>query len=1001
MLKWGSCMSSNNKKIMIRTLLFSLGTAVFTCGSAGAAGVAATDTVLNSNTPGAPYSTITVNKTVSTNASFAVPQNETLIYQGVLSKNDVLTDMTVYLAGSRVVNVDGTGYDTTKDYGSGAAGFMNESSAHTLVVAADGPITIQANAQGGTYNGNLSAVKSAWVAGVYNADGGTIEVDQPLNITAMATGGTANCATSTNNATAHAQAMAYGVYNDSGTVITGAVNADVTAVGGTAIDADQAANAMAMTAGLFCVNTINGNVSISRAVATGGTASYHAVADASGLWGVQTVNGDVNVADVTAKGGITTSDDGNADSFARGFSGVSNVTGKVKIDNVIAIGGAATGPDGTASATATGMEQHNTGNMGAVEIDNIEAIAGSATVADAYAQGIYFGEVCPLTLASFQANVKAVGTTNDKAVSPSTYAYGIDISQGNVQINGDTSITAIISTTVASPKSSAYAVYTEDEENQVNINTTDGVTGMGGTVRLVGDILSYGNSRNNIVLDGSNSYLQGNVFNSRGGNEDKGINNIVVENGAVWRPVFDNRNGSFIDANDSSTWNLRNRVTNDSIAAITVKDGGVVDLTWDNALRADSFRTLSIDSLNGDNSVFRINSDLVNNKADRINLGEGSTTTTTSVDVKYDPYLITGNLEKGDFLTGRAVIFDGAGAAKLTTVYGVADTYNLCDYVPVVTKNDDGTWSLTALTITNVNIPSAAVRDAGHAAIVLNNLWRTAELNNLQKRMGDLRAVEPAASGIWARYEHNKVEHGDNAALSYNLFQAGYDKDYISTNGTTYRGAAISYAKGTGEYEIGSGDVKDVALSLYQTWIGKDGRYYDIILKGGKLMNKYDLTHTANYSNSDYHTWAYSVGGEYGKRIIHANGTYVEPQAELILGRINGADYTTSTGLHVDIDGQNTAIARVGVAVGREGKNGSYYAKASYYHDFGSGVRLSASVDGARTFDEEDNARNWCVFTLGGTIKGSNDFDIYGEISKYTGQLTNHLQYNVGARWKL
>ena len=988
------------QKQLLRILLFSLGSAVFVYSSVGAAGVVATDTVLDSNTPGAPYSTITVNKTVSTNASFPVLLNQTMIYQGGLLQSNSLTDMTIYLDDKKTVRVDGTGYDVAITAGAGAAGFMNASSTHTLRVAADGPVTIQAAAKSGDYSGSLSADKSAWVAGIYNADAGTIEFVQPLTITVAATGGTANCATSTNNDTAHAQAMAYGVYNDFGTVITGDVTADVTAVGGTAVDADRAANAMAMTVGLFCVNTINGNVNISRSAATGGTASYHAVADASGLWGVQTVNGDVSVGDVTAKGGTTTSDDGNADSFARGFSGVSNVIGKVKIDNVMAIGGTATGPDSSASATATGMEQHNTGNMGAVEIDNIEAIAGRATVADAYAQGIYFGEVCPLTLASFQANVKAVGTTNDKAVSPSTYAYGINISQGNVQINGDTSITAAVSTTVASPKSGAYAVYTEDEENQVNINTTDGLTSLGGTVRLVGDIMAYGNSTNNIVLDGSDSFLQGNVLDSIH-HTDKGINHIVVEHGAVWQPVFDNRNGSFIDADNGATWNLHNTVTEDRIAAITVKDGGIVDLTWDNTVRSDSFRTLTIDALSGNDSVFRINSDLANNQADRINLGAGSTTTTTSVDVKYDPYLITGNLEKGNSIIGNSIVFGGAGAAKLTTVSGVPDTYNLCDYVPVVTKNEDGTWSLTALTITNVNIPSVAVRDAGHAGIALNNLWRIAELNNLQKRMGDLRAVEPAASGIWTRYEHNKVEHGDNAALQYNLFQIGYDKDYGSTFGTTYRGAALSYAKGSGEYEIGSGDVKDVALSLYQTWIGKDGRYYDIILKGGKLMNQYDLTHTVNYSSGDYHTWAYSIGGEYGKRIRYTNGVYVEPQVEVVFGCINGADYTTSTGLYVDISNQNIAIARVGVAIGRERKIGSYYAKASYYHDFGSGISLKSSADGARTFDEEDNARNWCVFTLGGTIKGSTDFDIYGEISKYTGQLTNHLQYNVGARWKL
>ena len=197
--------------------------------------------------------------------------------------------------------------------------------------------------------------------------------------------------------------------------------------------------------------------------------------------------------------------------------------------------------------------------------------------------------------------------------------------------------------------------------------------------------------------------------------------------------------------------------------------------------------------------------------------------------------------------------------------------------------------------------------------------------------------------------------------------------------------------------------MKETALSLYQTWIGKDGRYYDVILKGGKLMNNYDLTQTTNPSTADYHTWGYAISGEVGKRLYRNNGVYVEPQAELTLGRINGADYTTSTGMYVDVDGQNLAIARLGVAIGKEIKDkGSYYFKASYFHDFGGGIRLTASDSTTNPFSYgEDAARNWCIFTLGGTLKASKDCNIYGEFSKYTGELTNNLQYNVGARWKI
>ena len=166
-------------------------------------------------------------------------------------------------------------------------------------------------------------------------------------------------------------------------------------------------------------------------------------------------------------------------------------------------------------------------------------------------------------------------------------------------------------------------------------------------------------------------------------------------------------------------------------------------------------------------------------------------------------------------------------------------------------------------------------------------------------------------------------------------------------------------------------------------------------------MSSYDLNDTANPSSADYHSWAYSLSGEVGKRFKKNNGFYVEPQLEFILGKINGADYTTSTGMDVDIDSQNTAIARLGVAAGREIKNvGSYYAKASYYHDFGGGLNLTASDSTTNPYSYgEDSAKNWAVFTLGGAVKTGKNCNIYGELSKFAGQLTNDVQVNIGARW--
>ena len=154
--------------------------------------------------------------------------------------------------------------------------------------------------------------------------------------------------------------------------------------------------------------------------------------------------------------------------------------------------------------------------------------------------------------------------------------------------------------------------------------------------------------------------------------------------------------------------------------------------------------------------------------------------------------------------------------------------------------------------------------------------------------------------------------------MDYNLGQAGYDRVLTGSHERTYRGGAVSYATGSGHYELGSGDLKESTLSFYQTGIRQNGSYYDVILKAGKFMDDVNLTQTANPSHGDYSSWAYSVSGEYGRRFSLGGGSYVEPQAELLLGRIQGADYTTSTGLHVDLGAQNKALTRLGAALGRD-----------------------------------------------------------------------------------
>ena len=782
--------------------------------------------------------------------------------------------------------------------------------------------------------------------------------DTMSSFTAKAVGGTAGI--DGNATTAYAFATAYGLTQVA--TVNGDLTLDVSAVGGTTLGT-SASNIVSATAyGIRTAanaTTVNGSVNLKSVKATSGTNGQSADAAAYGTYSdgkSLTITGGLTADAVTADAGTNSAANASAYGIYRTAGGTTTINGSVNLTSVKA----------TASTTNTAAQANA---YGAQNLGNL-TVKGD-----------------------FAANVTAAAAAGSAASSIT--AAGIANVGGTAEVGGNVTLAAAVNNTGRGSKMAAaiatginFGNGSTQSSAVTYINTTDGTTSLGKTVKLTGDVMAGQSGANDIVLDGSSSWLQGNIAAI-----DGGMNNITIENGAVWQPVFDDRNGTF--RYDSTKYTT----TQDYAAALKLQNSGIIDLTWDNATRAADWRTLTIDSLSGGGGILCINADLANGNADQLSLGESSSTTNLNIDVKYDPYFTTAGLSIGSTLTGKALVVSGTGAAAVTTVTGVVDTYNLHDYVPGFTKDTDNQWYLTSYNIIDLHSAAAsgAVRTAEQGRIGMSSFWFK-EANSLSRRMGELRAAAPAEAGAWARWNKGEVEQGASR-VDYSLGQAGYDRVLTGRHERTYRGGAVSYATGTGHYELGGGDLKESTLSFYQTGIRGNGSYYDVILKAGKFMDDVNLTQTANPSHGDYSSWAYSVSGEYGRRFSLGGGSYVEPQAELLLGRLQGADYTTSTGLQVNLGAQNKALTRLGAALGRDFAGGSLYFKASWYHDFGSGISLTGRDGTLSRSYSQDIARDWAELVLGGTVRAGQNCMVYGELSKYLGDLKSNLQFNLGARW--
>ena len=84
--------------------------------------------------------------------------------------------------------------------------------------------------------------------------------------------------------------------------------------------------------------------------------------------------------------------------------------------------------------------------------------------------------------------------------------------------------------------------------------------------------------------------------------------------------------GSKIDLTfaNGARWNM----TGDSpVSTLAMRNGGIVDLTYGNEPATTSrFRTLTADNLTDEGGIFRVNTDIKNDKTDQIIIGEGAGT---------------------------------------------------------------------------------------------------------------------------------------------------------------------------------------------------------------------------------------------------------------------------------------------------------------------------------------------------------------------------------------
>ena len=465
--------------------------------------------------------------------------------------------------------------------------------------------------------------------------------------------------------------------------------------------------------------------------------------------------------------------------------------------------------------------------------------------------------------------------------------------------------------------------------------------GAGETVQIEGDVVSYNQDATknavNITLSGEDSYLKGAVKNLNAKSE------VVTESAG----------GTTLNLANGAGWIVTDK---SNVKELSVAEGGGSITT---ASVAEG--TVEIGSKTGAG-------DLTVNITD---------TSTLSGD--------TESIEKA--LTGIVKIDDGDKSYTIEA----AESSVIGDIE--IGVGADGT-------ISSFSEKANSVTQSLEDVASFNVLGFRAQMNDLDKRMGDLRSM-PASDGTWARWFGGKSEYRSSGFKSdYNAIQVGVDHRFTPE---VFAGLTFTYTDNDGTLANGTSDSDTYSFGVYGGWLSPDGQFVDVTVKRHRVNTDFSIRNTAGLHEGSYGMWGTSFSVEYGWRLTCPNsGFYVEPQVEFNYGRLESVDYGTSLGSRVHQNSVTNTVGRVGAAVGYvfPEKAGSVYLKASWLHDW-DGKSEGTRGDGKayRTFSE-DLGGTWGEFAMGGTYNVTNFLSAYGEVQTTTGSpIKNPWQASAGVRW--
>ncbi|HCQ8367394.1 TPA: autotransporter outer membrane beta-barrel domain-containing protein [Klebsiella oxytoca] len=373
-------------------------------------------------------------------------------------------------------------------------------------------------------------------------------------------------------------------------------------------------------------------------------------------------------------------------------------------------------------------------------------------------------------------------------------------------------------------------------------------------------------------------------------------------------------NGSIKAGN--STLNMKNALWNITDSS-NVSNLSAVDSKVNFTPRASS-SILTVKELNSINTNFIFN--VVNNTSDKVLITKAASGENNSISVKVSaplshqklhiPLIVAPQNTKKDLFTPATTL---EGFSKVTPI------------IDVESNAGNTKWILNGFK-TETDKSSE-----NKATLLASGDYKNfiTEVNNLYKRMGDLRDSGGEA-GVWARFMNGTGSSEGGYSDNYTHLQIGFDKKSDLEKYNLFTGITLTHTKSNSVSNAFTGTTNSFGGGLYASALFDSGVYFDVVGKYIHHNNNY-LANFAGLGRMNYTSHSWYAGLETGYRHYFTERSFIEPQAEIVYGSVSGKTFNWKDGntdLKMTNKKYNPLIGRTGVEFGKTFSGNNWHATA-------------------------------------------------------------------------